>query len=163
MVIVIMGVCGCGKSTIGKMLAERIGVDFFDGDEFHPKENVTRMAAGIPLNDDDRKPWLETMAGEISKWESKGGAVLACSALRESYRQILKNGGDVLFVHLKGSPETILGRMKERNNHFMPASLVKSQFETLEEPQDGISIDITFDPEEIVKDIIEKLETKKRN
>ena len=159
MIIVVMGVCGCGKSTIGKMLAERIGIDFYDGDDFHPETNVAKMSAGIALNDDDRKPWLEAMAGEMQKWESSGGAVLACSALKESYRKVLEKGGDVLFVHLKGTSETILSRMKERSDHFMPSSLLKSQFEALEEPQNGIITDISLMPNEIVEDIIIKLES----
>lgn len=160
MIVVVMGVCSSGKTIIGSMLAERMGVSFYDGDEFHLPENVKKMKNEIPLNDDDRIPWLEKIAAEMKKWENQGGAVLACSALKESYRQTLRKGGDVRFVYLKGTKQTILERIKNRKGHFFPACLVDSQFETLEEPTDAIAADITKEPEKIVEEVLMKLQKK---
>jgi carbohydrate kinase (thermoresistant glucokinase family) len=103
MIIVVIGVCSCGKTHIGRLLAESMGLSFYDADDFHPPENVEKMKAHVPLNDNDRLPWLKQIAEQMPKWESNGGAVLACSALKKSYRQILKRGGEVRFVYLKGS------------------------------------------------------------
>ncbi len=124
--IVIMGVSGSGKTTIGLQLSDALGIPFFDADDFHSEENVTKMKHNIPLNDTDRQPWLESLAIKISEWDSKNGAVLACSALKESYRSILTEGlGDrAVFIHLDGSFELIEARMKARN-HFMPPALLR--------------------------------------
>jgi len=157
MIIVVMGVCSCGKTCIGRLLAKNMGVRFYDADDFHSSENVEKMKAQISLNDNDRLPWLMKMAEQMPKWESDGGAVLACSALKESYRQILKWGGDVRFVYLKGPRELILERMKNRKGHFMPATLLDSQLATIEEPVDAVVADIAKSPHEIVRYILEKL------
>jgi len=140
MIVVVMGVSGCGKSTIGQMLAAHLGFPFLDADEFHPPANVARMAAGTPLTDADRQPWLELLNGKLRGLEN---AVLACSALKESYRQILSQGlADCRFVHLRGNIELIRARLAERHHRYMPASLLESQFATLEPPRDAIEVDI---------------------
>jgi carbohydrate kinase (thermoresistant glucokinase family) len=167
MIIVVIGVCSCGKTHIGRLLAENMGLDFYDADDFHPPENVEKMKAHVPLNDNDRLPWLKQIAEQMPKWESNGGAVLACSALKESYRQKLKCGGEVehhvgyptvvRFVYLKGSKELILERMRNRKGHFMPAALLDSQLAALEEPVDAVVADIAKSPEKIVQYILEKL------
>ena len=141
MIVVVMGVSGAGKSTIGKLLAERLGVPFLDADEYHPPENVAKMAAGTPLNDADRWPWLELLNGKLIEQKN---AVLACSALKEVYRQRLSQGiADCRFVYLRGSLELIRSRLAERKHRYMPASLLESQFATIEPPSDAIAIDIS--------------------
>ena len=150
-----MGVSGCGKSTVGKLLAERFGYLFLDADEFHPPANVAKMAAGTPLTDADRLPWLEGLNGKLLE---NRNTVLACSALKESYRQILAQGcGDCRFVHLRGSIELIRSRLSERRHRFMPASLLESQFATLEPPQGAIEIDIAQPPERCAEEILAAL------
>ena len=124
MIYVIMGVCGCGKSLIGKMLADKLGISFYEGDDFHPQSNVRKMRSGKALNDDDRKPWLEIMASQMQEWQEKGGAVLSCSALKKKYRDILQKNNEVRFVYLKGTPELIKQRMQSRKKHFMPIRLI---------------------------------------
>ena len=132
MIVIVMGVSGCGKSTIGQLLAERLGYPFLDADEFHPPGNVSKMAAGTPLTDAERKPWLDLLNAKLHAREN---AVLACSALKESYRQILSKGlADCRIVHLRGSVELIRSRLTERKHRYMPASLLDSQFATLEPP-----------------------------
>lgn len=148
MKIIVMGVSGSGKTTIGQLLAQRAGAPFFDADDYHPASNVAKMKSGQPLNDEDRKPWLETLAKLISQHDS---LVLACSALKESYRQILDPLGKVHFVWLHGSAELIAERMKARPNHYMPESLLKSQIDTLEPPKNAIPADISQSPDEIVE------------
>ena len=138
-----MGVSGSGKSTVGALLAQRLGVEFLDADEFHPPENVVKMAAGLPLDDADRRPWLERLNAELRK---RKGAVLACSALKESYRKILAHGIDCRFAHLRGSIELIRSRMQERKHRYMPASLLESQFAALEAPARAIEVDIAEAP-----------------
>lgn len=159
MVFIVMGVSGCGKTTVGKLLAEKINLPFFDADNFHPSENVTKMSSGEPLNDNDRKPWLEILAEKIEKWNRSDGAVLACSALKESYRKLLiSKSTDVQFVYLNGAKDIILQRMKNREGHYMPPDLLDSQFEALEEPgYEAIHISIKQSPEEIVGRIIEMI------
>jgi gluconokinase len=154
MIWIVMGVCGCGKSSIGAMLAERLGVAFYDADVFHPEANVKKMAAGTPLDDDDRWPWLDRMAAEMPGWEAAGGAVLACSALKEIYRERLRAGGDARFIYLRGGRELILERMRARQGHYMPPALLDSQLATLEEPADAIIVDIDESPEAIVDAIL---------
>jgi gluconokinase len=131
-----MGVSGSGKSTVGKVLAKKIKVKFIDGDDMHPKENVEKMRSGRPLNDDDRQGWLENINKKARALTSKGeDCVIACSALKRQYRQKLREGLErIVFVYLKGSYDFIFQRMQSRKNHFMPAGLLQSQCETLEEP-----------------------------
>lgn len=155
---IVMGVSGCGKTTVGKLLAKRLGWDFYDADDFHPPENIAKMAAGIPLNDDDRAPWLSGLHGLISASLQAGKpGVLACSALKERYRQILLacNPG-VKFVYLKGNFELILARMKVRTGHYMKSAMLESQFAALEEPIDALEMAITFSADEIVDLILKK-------
>jgi len=155
MFIIIMGVSGCGKSTIGKMLAGRLDWPFYDGDDYHPPANVAKMSAGIPLNDADREGWL-TALGDLIERQSAAGAngVLACSALKESYRTLLRRG-PVRFVYLKGDYKTILQRMEKRGGHFMKPAMLQSQFATLEEPSGALSVEIDQPPQEIIEKILE--------
>lgn len=133
--LVIMGVCGCGKSTIGKRLADALDARFIEGDSFHSPHNVQRMSAGIPLTDADRVPWLQSLRDELAAEHRAGHrAVLSCSALKKSYRQILAASGPLTFVYLQAERAEIERRMSLRQNHFMVATLVDSQFETLQEP-----------------------------
>jgi len=161
-IIYIMGVSGSGKTTIGKKLAARIGLPFFDGDDFHPPSNKERMTLGIPLTDEDRKEWLTNMNALAKEQMKKEGAVVACSALKEKYRTILSSGITIplYWVLLQGSFELIKKRMDERRDHFMPASLLASQFDALEIPRNCIVIDISAGPGEIVDTIISQIETK---
>jgi gluconokinase len=147
MIIVVMGVCGCGKTTIGRALAETLGWPFHDADDFHPDANVAKMAAGNALDDSDRWPWLDRMVTAMQGAQSEGGhAVLACSALKQVYRDRLQRAGDVRFVYLRGDAETIGARLSARSHKYMPASLLPSQFATLEEPQDALVVDIRQSP-----------------
>jgi 6-phosphogluconate dehydrogenase len=154
-----MGVSGSGKTTVGKLLSEHLSVPFYDGDDFHPKENVDKMREGIPLTDDDRVGWLNAI-NEKARTQS-GGAVFACSALKEKYREMLayELSKHIEWIHLKGDFKTIVERMEKRTDHFMPAKLLQSQFETLEEPSAGISVDISQSPEKILETIMDN--TKK--
>lgn len=156
-VLFIMGVSGTGKSTIGTMVSESLGVPFYDGDDFHPEENIKKMSAGLPLNDNDRQGWLEKL-NALAKEQKSKGAVIACSALKERYREILRNEieGFVHFIYLEGSFELIKSRMELRKGHFMPAELLKSQFETLEPPTDAINVSISHPPEKIVQLILDQ-------
>jgi carbohydrate kinase (thermoresistant glucokinase family) len=162
MVYVVMGVAGCGKTTIGMMLAGHLGVPFHDADAYHPKANVEKMARGIPLDDDDRMPWLQTLAREIGLWNRERGAVLACSALKQSYRDVLIDGntGKLLFIYLKGDKRTISTRLQGRSGHFFPLQLLDSQIMTLEEPGDAVTVKIDKEPEEVVDEIINLLDRK---
>ena len=153
--LIIMGVAGSGKTAVGEALAKTLAWPFYDGDSFHPESNVAKMSSGIPLNDDDRKPWLERLHELIRSHLAEGKAVIVgCSALKESYRKILRGDLDVTFIHLEGSFELILERMQARQ-HFMKPNMLKSQFETLEVPQDAITVSIAEPVEKIVEKIIE--------
>ena len=156
---IVMGVSGCGKSVVGKALAQSLGWDFFDADDFHPPANVAKMASGIPLDDSDRAPWLNALHDLISSsLRADHPAVLACSALKEIYRQRLMDGNNgVRLVYLKGSYDLIWSRMIARAGHFMKPSMLQSQFNTLEEPADAIIVDIALSVEEIVKKILAEL------
>ena len=157
---IVMGVSGCGKSSVGKALAERLGWDFYDADDFHPPENVAKMANGIPLDDSDRAPWLATLHDLISSsLKADQPGVLACSALKERYRQqLLKDNDDVQFVYLKGSYDLIWSRMSKRQDHYMKPHMLKSQFEALEEPTDALTMDISKSVDEIVRNILKSME-----
>ena len=135
-IFVVMGVSGCGKSTVGQQLASTLNVEFLEGDQLHSDQNVARMAAGIALTDEDRQGWLETLARRIDDARSSGkGLVVSCSALKRAYRDTLRQGAaDLRFVHLQGSPALLLARMASRPGHYMPASLLESQLATLEVP-----------------------------
>ncbi len=161
-VIIVMGVSGCGKSTVGRLLAEKTGSTFLDADDFHTPESVEKMRAGTPLTDADRAGWLERLRGEIARFLANGAPlVLACSALRESYRQALaRPGEDIGFVYLKGTFAQIHPRISGRPDHYMPASLLRSQFATLEEPAYGLSVDVDREPGEAVARIMRQLERK---
>lgn len=160
MIYIVMGVSGCGKSTIGKELAEQLSLPFYDADDFHFPESVAKMASGTALTDDDRKPWLSLLANNIVDWESAGGAVLACSALKQSYRDILSSTTEntVRFVYLKGDKATLTARMKSRANHFMPESLLDSQLNTLEPPQDAITVLLKNTVDEIISQILKAIQ-----
>jgi gluconokinase len=158
-IIYIMGVSGSGKTTIGKNLAEKIGFPFFDGDDFHSAANKEKMTAGIPLIDKDRESWLMHM-NQAARDEAKlGGAVFACSALKEKYRAILSSGINIplYWVFLQGSFELIKKRMEERKDHFMPPGLLASQFDALEIPGSRITVDISDSPDEIVEKIVSQI------
>ena len=143
MIVVLMGVCGCGKSTIGRALAAELDWPFLDADTVHPQANVAKMAAGIPLTDEDRWPWFDRIVAEMRRHAAAGKhVVIACSALKQAYRDRLASGGSVRFVYLKGDAKTIGPRLAGRTGHFMPPSLLESQFATLEEPAAAIVIDI---------------------
>ncbi|WP_066425370.1 gluconokinase [Anabaena sp. 4-3] len=154
MIILIMGVSGAGKTTIAKLLADSLHWEFQDADNFHTPENIEKMSQGIPLKDSDRIPWLEEIGKAIAQWlrENKN-VVLACSALKASYRQYLVLDNNVKIVYLRGSYDTIQKRLQQRQNHFMTEKLLKSQFDTLEEPDNAICVDISQPPEVIVKTI----------
>lgn len=155
MIVVVMGVSGCGKSTVGSLLASRLNCSFLDADEYHPPENVAKMASGTALTDEDRWPWLE---GLNKRLKDKENAVLACSALKQSYRNVLARGlADCIFVHLRGGIELIRARLAERKHRYMPASLLASQFATLEAPRGAIEIDVTRSPERCVEEILAAL------
>ena len=152
----IIGVSGCGKTTVGKLLAKKMEIPFFDGDNFHPESNIEKMEAGIPLNDDDRHGWLLKL-NALAKKNSEKGGVFGCSALKESYRRILDNDieKNVVWVFLEGSFETIHKRMEKRKGHYMPPSLLQSQFDALETPKHALAISIKKTPQEIVNKILE--------
>jgi gluconokinase len=151
-VIVMMGVAGSGKTTVGRLLAAELGWSFHDADEFHPAENIAKMAAGVPLDDIDRAPWLAAIRSGIDGALARDeAAVFTCSALRESYRRaIVSDPGRVRLVHLRGSAELIRERMRQRQGHFMKEEMLQSQFESLEPPSDAILIEIASPPGEIV-------------
>ena len=153
---IVMGVSGCGKSAIARLLANRLDWDFLDADDFHSPENISKMEAGIPLSDSDRAPWLAALNERLISTLTAGRhPVLACSALKESYRTTLCRGtGGLQFIHLKGSYDLIWSRISQRKGHYMKPEMLRSQFETLEEPVDALAVDVSLTPEEIVEKII---------
>jgi len=160
--LVVMGVSGSGKSTIAQKLAERLGWRYEDGDKFHPASNVAKMSAGQPLTDEDRRPWLQAIAGEIDRiCEAGQRAVIACSALKHAYRDILVHGrSDVRIIFLKGTQALIAHRLAMRKGHFMPAGLLDSQFKTLEPPDQSerpVTVSIDASVETIIDDIVRQL------
>lgn len=159
--VVVMGVSGCGKSTVGGLLARDLGARFLDGDSLHPHANVQKMAAGIPLDDDDREPWLQEIGMRFAA-AGQESLVIACSALKRSYRDIIRSADPaVRFVHLHGSEEVLASRMAVRPGHFMPLSLLQSQLKTLEllgEAEAGVMLDIVNSPAELALEAQQWLE-----
>ncbi len=158
MIIVVMGVSGCGKTTVGQQLADRLGWPFFDGDAFHPPANIDKMSRGIPLNDDDRADWLAAIAERMRALiAANQSGVFACSALKEKYRAQLRVSDQVRFVYLRGDYDLIWSRMQRRSDHYMKPGMLASQFEALEEPHDALTLDITRAPHDLIEAIIEDL------
>lgn len=152
-VIVVMGVSGSGKTTVGTALAEALGVEYAEADTFHPRANIEKMSSGVPLTDEDRAPWLEAIAVWIREHQETGGVVTS-SALKRRYRDVLRSGGDVWFIHLDGDRETLAERMKTRKGHFMPVSLLDSQLadlEPLQPDEHGEVLDIRRSPEDLTQ------------
>ena len=158
MIVIVMGVTGAGKTTVGQLLASQLMREFADADEFHPAANVEKMRRGIALSDDDREPWLKALRAAITTWIGDGkNVVLACSALKRSYRQRLEVGPQVRFVYLKGSPQLIAERLRARSGHFAGEAILAGQFADLEEPEDAVTVEIGPPPEEIVSQIRSRL------
>jgi gluconokinase len=159
MILILMGVTGTGKTTIGQWLARDLGWKFHDADDFHPPANVAKMRAGQPLSDADRRPWLEAIRDHIAAQKRAGkNSIVACSALKQGYRELLREGDpEAKFICLKADKELIRGRLEARRGHFMNPALLDSQFQTLEEPADALLIDVSPSPEEIAKVIRERL------
>ncbi len=153
MFIIFMGVSGCGKTTIGKQTARALNLPYYEGDDFHPKSNIKKMSQGNPLTDEDRDAWLEKLSQLIqSKLDHGESGVLSCSALKQQYRERLNvDPQKVHFIYLKGSYDLILKRLSARTDHYMPPALLRSQFETLEEPQNIFTINIDQAPEAILQ------------
>jgi carbohydrate kinase (thermoresistant glucokinase family) len=159
MIILLMGVSGSGKSTIGERLAQALGWPFYDGDQFHPPANIAKMQQGMPLTDEDRWPWLHALRAHIETCIHQGvSVVLACSALKQAYREyLIIDEAQVKLVYLKGDYDLIQERLAQRRGHFMPPGLLASQFATLEEPKQGVVVDVVHPPETSVALIREKL------
>lgn len=158
MIIVVMGVAGAGKSTVGQMLAAELPSEFLDGDSLHPPVNIQKMTLGIPLTDADRAPWLAAIHARIVESFDRGRTlVVACSALKQRYRETLADGISITWVYLKGSAEVIRARLLERQHHFFKAQMLASQFADLEEPADAIVIDVTIAPSVAVRQILDAL------
>lgn len=164
-IVVLMGVSGAGKTTIGRLLATHLGWPFYEGDDFHPRANIQKLRQGIPLTDQDRDPWLTALQHLICTLiRNHQSAVIACSALKQSYRDRLQaHRREVVFVYLKGEVAVISQRLHARSGHFMNVNLLASQFETLEEPVGVITVDITHPPETIVRQIRQQLQSSPRD
>ncbi len=157
MILIVMGVVGSGKTTVGNLLAAKLGWDFADADDFHPPENIDKISRGISLTDADRAPWLAALRSAIEDWDSQNkSVVLACSALKQGYREQLRTGA-VKFVYLKGDYQLILERLHGRRGHFASDSILQSQFADLQEPRDALVVSIAQPPEAIATEIISKL------
>jgi gluconokinase len=160
-IVIVFGISGAGKTTIGKLLAEELGWQFYEADDFHPRANIEKMRSGLPLTDEDRWPWLERLREQIMRsLAAKENAVLACSALKRVYREHLRVSGDVKFVFLRGDYALIERQLRRRRGHFMNPALLQSQFADLEEPQpdeDVLTIDLGRSPQELVDEIKAKL------
>ena len=159
MVYIVMGVAGSGKTAVGRMFAERIGYAFHDADAFHSAENIEKMRSGVPLGDGDRSGWLLDLALHVAQWNRSGGAVLACSALKDLYRAILSWNGkeETAFIYLKVQPEVARERMRKRKGHFFPPELVDSQFMDLEEPAGAVTVDASGPADRVCSAVIEEL------
>ena len=153
--VLVMGVSGCGKTTVGRKVADAVGWPFFDADDFHSPENIAKMAGGIPLTDQDRQPWLQTLHDLMTEQlHDNRSFVLACSALKQAYRDILLAGhANVYIVYLRGDFDLIWARMQAREGHYMRAEMLQSQFDALEAPTDALIIEVGLDPDEIVVQI----------
>lgn len=164
--VVVMGVCGTGKTTVGEGIALRLGCPFLEGDSFHPRENVEKMRAGFPLDDDDRWPWLEKLGRAIGEQAAQGlPVVAACSALKRAYRDRLRSfaGGNILFIMLDGDPALLEKRMAARTDHYMPPTLLDSQLAILERPEAGensISLDVADDPDRLIGNAVAAMTRK---
>jgi gluconokinase len=159
-VIIVMGIVGAGKTTVGQLLAQELGWHFADADDFHPAANVEKIRNGIALTDADRAPWLAALRGAIIQWSAlRENFVLACSALKRAYRDELR-AAPVIFVYLKASPELVLGRLRARHGHFATESILSTQLEDLEEPEDAITVPIDHSPDAIVAEIIAQVKGK---
>jgi gluconokinase len=159
MILIVMGVTGAGKTTVGKLLAEKLGWEFCDADDFHPESNIEKMRQGLSLTDDDRRPWLEALRRLIEG--EPGPAVIACSALKQSYRDYLSDGNkEVTFVYLKGSEGLLRRRLLGREGHFADARILGDQLQTLEEPENVLTESADLDPETIAEDVIYKLDLR---
>lgn len=164
MVVIIFGVSGAGKTTLGKLVARKLGWSFYEADDFHSPANVEKMRAGIPLTDEDRWPWLESLRELVKRLDPKEDAVLACSALRHAYRRFLRVNDQVKFVYLRGDYPLIANQLRKRKGHFMNPELLKSQFADLEEPRaaEGIlTVELGRTPRELVEEITTKLGLRK--
>lgn len=159
MVVILMGVSGAGKSAVGELLADRLGWEFYDGDDFHPVSNIRKMTAGEPLNDEDRGPWLESIRAQIRHLEVTGtDAVVTCSALKETYRQKLLDGSNqTRLLYLRGSRALIEQRLRQRKGHYFDVGLLSSQFETLEEPSNAVVVEIDGDLESVISAVARAL------
>ena len=158
MIIVVMGVSGSGKTTIGSRLADALGCPFLEGDSLHPAANIDRMSRGIPLTDVERAPWLAEVRARMLEAAGRGESlVVACSALREAYRRYLAEGLAVRWVHLAGPEELVRQRLRKRTGHFLKPELLASQIDTLEPPSEAIVVDISLSPEEIVQQVLLRL------
>jgi len=159
-IIVVMGVTGSGKTTVGGLLAKRLGIPFYDADNFHPPSNREKLGADIPLTDEDREPWLQALSRAMQKWAAHSGAVLACSSLKHEYRKRMRQAvDDIQFIYLEGDPDTIarrLTRRAQRANHIVKnyKAILKGQFEDLETPTDAITLSIDQPPDQIVDEIL---------
>ncbi|HVI79623.1 MAG TPA: gluconokinase [Candidatus Acidoferrum sp.] len=154
MIVIVMGVVGAGKTTVGSLLAHQLDWDFADADDYHPRSNVEKIREGIALTDADRAPWLQLLRDAIDNWiAEKRSVVLACSALKRAYRQILCAGPDVRFVYLKGNPALIAERLHSRHGHFANEQILSTQMVDLEEPDHAITVEISLSPLEIVTEI----------
>ena len=158
-IIILMGVSGSGKSTVGRLLAKDLGWRFYEGDDFHPQSNIQKMTRGIPLTDEDRDDWLAALTKLVSELDQQvQSAVVTCSALKQAYRDTLsRNMSNVIFVYLKGSYKLILKRIKSRQGHFMKPGLLKSQFDILEEPNQALVVRVSKRPDQLVKQIRDAL------
>jgi gluconokinase len=162
-VIILMGVPGAGKTTVGQLLASQLNWEFADADDYHSATNVEKMRQGIPLTDADRAPWLETLRALVATWIAAGkNAVLACSALKRAYREELQIAPEVQFVFLKGTPQLLRQRLHARQGHYMTEQMLDSQLATLEEPKHAVAIDVDRPPAEIVKEIQARLARNKK-
>ena len=162
MIIIVMGVAGSGKTTVGGLLARSTGFQFVDADTLHSPANVSKMSAGVPLTDDDRAPWLSAVRDRIVDAANRQeDLVVACSALKDTYRTFLARGVPVVWTYLKGTPDVFRDRLQRRVRHFMNPELLASQFDTLEEPADAIVVDASRPPEAIVDEIRAQLSLRK--
>ena len=158
MILLVMGVTGSGKTTVGKLLAQKLGWLFLDADDFHPPQNIEKMKHGVSLTDEDREPWLAAIHAALMKCAAENqDAALACSALKQSYRERLASGVDLRICYLKGTYREIESRLESRSGHFAGEAILAGQFSDLEEPRDALSLRVSDTPEEIVQDALRKL------